>query len=157
MTTQHEHSRYLDQPDDPQSFWEKRIRASRWMIAKTFMLGVLAATLGVLGQGWLEDAAPLFPFISQNYGLWQAGYLLSLLVTFLLWSAAMLQKVGLLQNSKQGLNTQVRIDQHNARREERISAERERREQLRKEREDMTITPTYFKNTVTPRSKKFDY
>ncbi|MRX08594.1 hypothetical protein GJ697_12160 [Pseudoduganella sp. FT25W] len=154
MTTQHDHTPYLDQlTDDPQTFWESRIRASRWMIAKTFCLGVLAAGLGVLGQGWLEKAAPIFPFISQNYGLWQSAYLLSLLVVFLLWAFAMRHKFGLLENSKKGLQTQRRIDAHNARVEERRQANRERREVVRKEREENSI---YFKAS-SGGSKKFDY
>ncbi|NGZ86747.1 hypothetical protein [Duganella aceris] len=156
MTTQFDHNTYLDRHDDPLHFWEQRIKASRWMIVKTFALGVLAAALGVLGQGWLERAAPLFPFISQNYGLWQAGYLLSLVVIFLLWSAAMLQKMGLLQNSKLGRDKQLRIDEQNERRQERKQAERARREQERKAREAVTITPSYFKANNT-RSNKFDY
>lgn len=156
MTTQFDHNTYLDRHDDPMHFWEQRIKASRWMIVKTFALGVLAAVLAVFGQGWLEHAAPLFPFISQNYGLWQAGYLLSLVVIFLLWSAAMLQKMGLLQNSKQGRDKQLRIDEQNERRLEREQAARERREQERKDREAVTITPSFFKANPT-RSSKFDY
>lgn len=152
MTTQHDHSPYLDQLDDPQAFWEQRIRASRWMIAKTIGLGVLAAALGILGQGWLEDASPIFPFISQNYGLWQAGYLLLLLMIFLLWAAALLQKFGLLQNSKQGMKTQQRIDEHNARIEERRRANRERREAVRKERDEHTIFTKASSN-----GKRFEY
>jgi hypothetical protein len=153
MTTLHDHTPYLDQlTDDPRTFWESRIKASRWMIVKTFCLGMLAAALGILGQGWLERAAPLFPFISQNYGMWQAVYLLSLVLGFLLWAAAMLQKLGLLQNSKQGLKTQQRIDAQNARIEERRHANRERREAVRKEREEHTI---YHK--ASGKSKKFDY
>ena len=158
MTTQHDHTPYLDQlTDDPQSFWESRIKASRWMIVKTFCLGVLAAGLGILGQGWLEQAAPIFPFISQNYGLWQSAYLLSLILVFLLWAFAMRQKFGLLHNSKQGLKTQRRIDEHNARIEERRRANRERHEAVRKERAEHTI---YFKATgknTNTASKKFDY
>ncbi|SDG23215.1 MULTISPECIES: hypothetical protein [unclassified Duganella] len=153
MTTEHDHTPYLDQlHDDPHSFWKSRIRACRWMIVKTICLGALAAGLGVLGQGWLEKAAPIFPFISQNYGIWQSAYLLSLILVFLLWAAAMRQKAGLLQNSKQGLKTQQRIDEQNARIEERRRANRERREQVRQEREEHTI---YFK--ATGRSKKFEY
>jgi C4-dicarboxylate-specific signal transduction histidine kinase len=156
MTTLHDHTPYLDQlHDDPHSFWNSRIRACRWMIVKTFCLGALAATLGVLGQGWLEKAAPIFPFISQNYGLWQTAYLLALVLVFLLWAFAMRQKMGLLENSRQGLKTQLRIDEQNARIEERRRANRERREQVRQEREEHTI---YFKATGgTNRSKKFDY
>lgn len=154
MTTEHDHTPYLDQlPDDPQTFWESRIRASRWMIAKTFCLGVLAATLGVLGQGWLETAAPILPFISQNYGIWQTAYLLSLVLVFLLWAFAMRQKMALLDNSKQGLKTQRRIDAHNARVEEQRRENRERREKVHREREEHTI---YFKATGS-RSKKFEY
>ena len=152
MTTQHDHTNYLDHQDDPLHFWQQRIKASRWMITKTLGLGALAAVLGVLGQGWLEHAAPILPVISQNYGIWQAGYLLALIVIFLLWAAAMLQKIGLLQNSKQGLNMQQRIDEQNERRAERERAARERREQERKERE---TAPTFFKQSA--RSNKFDY
>lgn len=154
MTTQYNHTTYLDRHDDPLHFWEQRIKASRWMIIKTFALGALAAVLGVLAQGWLEHAAPLFPFISQNYGIWQAGYLLSLVVIFLLWAAAMLQKMGLLQNSKQGRAQQLRIDDQNERRLNRQEATRARRAQLLAER-DTIAKPAYFK--VSAKSKKFDY
>jgi heme exporter protein D len=152
MTTQHDHTNYLDHQDDPLHFWEQRIKASRWMITKTLGLGALAAVLGVLGQGWLEHAAPLLPIISQNYGIWQAGYLLALIVIFLLWAAAMLQKIGLLQNSKQGRTMQQRIDEQNERRAERERAARERREAERKERE---TAPSFFKQSA--RGNKFDY
>jgi heme exporter protein D len=154
MTTQYNHNSYLDRQDDPMQFWEQRIKASRWMIVKTFALGALAAGLAVLAQGWLEQAAPLFPFISQNYGIWQAGYLLSLVVIFLLWAAAMLQKLGLLQNSKQGRAKQLRIDDQNERRLERVAAARARREQELAARETV-VKQAYFK--VSARSKKFDY
>jgi hypothetical protein len=153
MTTQHNHTPYLDQlNDDPHTFWESRIKASRWMIIKTLCLGALAAALGVLGQGWLEQGAPLLPIISQNYGLWQTAYVAALLLIFLLWAAALRQKFGLLHNSKQGLATQLRIDEQNARREERMQANRERREAVRQERAEHTI---YAK--ASGRSSKFDY
>jgi heme exporter protein D len=154
MTTKFDHDTYLDRHDDPMHFWQQRIKASRWMIVKTFALGALAAVLAVLAQGWLEQAAPLFPFISQNYGLWQAGYLLSLVVIFLLWAAAMLQKMGLLQNSKRGRDQQIRIDDQNERQLERKEAARVRREQELAARE-ASVKPVYFK--VSARSKKFDY
>lgn len=153
MTTPHDHTPYLDQlNDDPHTFWESRIKASRWMITKTFALGVAAAGLGVLGQGWLEQGAPLLPIISQNYGIWQTVYILALLVIFLLWAAALRQKFGLLHNSKRGLATQHRIDEQNARIEARAQATRERREQLREQRAEHTI---YHK--AGGRSNKFDY
>jgi len=153
MTTQHNHTPYLDQlNDDPHTFWESRIKASRWMIIKTLCLGALAAALGVLGQGWLEQGAPLLPIISQNYGLWQTAYVAALLLIFLLWAAALRQKFGLLHNSKQGLATQLRIDEQNARREELMQANRERREAVRQERAEHTI---YAK--ASGRSSKFDY
>jgi heme exporter protein D len=153
MTTDHDHTPYLDQlNDDPHTFWESRIKASRWMITKTLGLGVLTAGLATLGQGWLEHAAPLLPFISQNYGIWQTAYVLALILIFLLWTAALRQKFGLLNNSKQGLAMQHRIDDHNARMEERAQANRERREQLREERAEHTI---YHK--AGGRSNKFDY
>jgi heme exporter protein D len=149
--------------EDPSEFWDLRIKACRWMIFKTFCLGVLAAALGVLAQGWLEDAAPMFPFISQNYGVWQACYLMGLLLVFVLWAAAMLQKISLLQNSQHGRKTQQRIEEQNARVLAKMQAAKERREQERKERES---TASLIKNSPrnvlhnapTPkRSNKFDY
>ena len=142
----------IEQHEDPRQFWEQRVKASRWLIAKTSMWGALAAVFGVLGQGWLEDASPILPFISQNYGIWQAGYLLALLVIFLLWAAAMLQKMGLLQNSKQGRAMQQRIDEHNERIAQQKLEAKQRREQELKEKE---ISPSFFKNQA--RSTKFDY
>ena len=153
MTTPHDHTPYLDQLDDPHAFWEQRIRACRWMIAKTFGLGAVAAALAILAQGWLEHAAPIFPVISQNYGIWQSAFLLSLVLLFLLWCAALMQKFGLLQNSKQGLAVQMRIDEHNARREARLQAARDQREKLRKEREERSI----YHKASGGRSTKFDY
>ncbi len=141
-----------DPHEDLRHFWNQRVKASRWLIVKTAALGVLAAICGVLGQGWLEDASPLFPIISQNYGAWQAGYLLSLLVIFLLWAAAMRQKFSLLQNSKQGRAMQQRIDQHNERIARQKLEAKQRRELEQKERE---TARSFFK--TSPRSNKFDY
>jgi hypothetical protein len=138
-------------PDAPLEFWEQRIKASRWLITKTMALGASAAVLGVLGQGWLEDAAPLFPFISQNYGIWQAGYLLSLLIIFFIWAAAMRQKMGLLENSKKGFQVQLRIAEYNERRAQQAQEARERRQKLEEDRDPVL----FFKSAS--RSKKFDY
>ncbi|SEN69368.1 hypothetical protein SAMN05428959_102938 [Duganella sp. CF517] len=145
-----------DIPDTPPqdaalAFWQQRIKASRWLITKTIGLGACAAVLGVLGQGWLEHAAPLFPVISQNYGIWQAAYLLSLLIIFCIWVAAMRQKMGLLANSKQGFQVQLRIDEHNERRAQRALEARERRKKLEEDRDPVL----FFKSAA--RSKKFDY
>jgi hypothetical protein len=137
--------------DAPLEFWEHRIKASRWLITKTLALGAFAAVLGVLGQGWLEDAAPLFPFISQNYGIWQTVYLLSLLIIFVIWAAAMRQKMGLLENSKKGFQVQLRIAEHNERRAQQAREARERRQKLEDDRD-----PVLFFKSAT-RSKKFDY
>ncbi|MEV4783377.1 hypothetical protein [Burkholderia sp. LMU1-1-1.1] len=137
--------------DAPLEFWEHRIKASRWLITKTMALGACAAVLGVLGQGWLEDAAPLFPFISQNYGIWQSAYLLSLVIIFLIWAAAMRQKMGLLANSKKGFQVQLRIAEYNERRAQQAREARERRQKLEEDRD-----PVLFFKSAT-RSKKFDY
>ena len=137
--------------DAPLEFWEHRIKASRWLITKTMALGACAAVLGILGQGWLEQAAPLFPFISQNYGIWQAAYLLSLLIIFFIWAAAMRQKMGLLENSKRGFQVQQRIAEHNERRAQQAQEARERRKKLEEERDPVS----FFKSAA--RSKKFDY
>ena len=146
----------LDTPDTPPQdapleFWEQRIKASRWLITKTMALGAAAAVLGVLGQGWLEDAAPLFPIISQNYGIWQSGYLLALLIIFLIWAAAMRQKLGLLENSKKGFEVRLRIAEYNERRAQQAQEARERRQKLEDERDPVS----FFKSAT--RSKKFDY
>lgn len=154
MTTAHDHTPFLDQQDDPNIFWEQRIRASRWMITKTFALGAIAVPLAVYGQGWLEHGAPLLPILSQNYGLWQTVYIGALVLFFLLWVAALRQKFGLLENSKLGLAKQQRIDEHNARVEERRQANRVRHDAVRKEREEHTI---YFKASGGNASKKFEY
>jgi len=137
--------------DAPLEFWEHRIKASRWLLTKTLALGTCAAVLGVLGQGWLEAAAPLFPFISQNYGIWQAGYLLSLLIIFFIWAAAMRQKMGLLENSKKGFEVQLRIAEYNERRAQQAREVRERRQKMEEDRD-----PVLFFKSAT-RSKKFDY
>ena len=137
--------------DAPLHFWEQRIKASRWLITKTVALGASAAVLGVLGQGWLEDAAPLFPVISQNYGIWQSGYLLALLIIFIVWAAAMRQKMGLLQNSKHGFEVQMRIAEYNERIAQKAREARERRLKMEADRDPML----FFKNAA--RSKKFDY
>jgi len=151
---QHDHSRYLEQHEDPLAFWEQRIRASRWLIVKTLTLGALAAVLAVLGQGWLESAAPLFPIISQNYGVWQVAYLAALLAIFLLWAAAMLQKVNLLQHSKQGRDKQLRIEEYNQRLAQKKEEARLRREERLREQAQERIAPPL---AGTARSNKFDY
>lgn len=138
-------------PDAPKEFWEHRIKASRWLIAKTVALGACSAVLGVLGQGWLEEAAPLFPFISQNYGIWQTAYLLALLIIFVVWAAAMRQKMGLLENSKRGFQVQQRIAEYNERRAQRAREARERRKKMEEDRDPVL----FFKSAS--RSKKFDY
>lgn len=141
----------LPEPDAPLAFWAQRIKASRWLLTKTTALGASAAVLGVLGQGWLEDAAPLFPFISQNYGIWQTGYLLSLVIIFIIWAFAMRQKLGLLANSKHGFQVQLRIAEYNERRARQAQEARERRAKLQDERDPVL----FFKRAS--RSKKFDY
>ena len=146
---------------DPLQFWEQRIKASRWMITKTMMLGGFAAVLGILGQGWLEQAAPIFPIISQNYGIWQLSYLLALILIFLIWALAMRQKMGLLENSKKGMRSQQRIDEHNARR---ARARAEARQRRAEQEQALAPMPTVLSRTrersdsrKQERSKKFDY
>ena len=136
---------------DPLQFWEQRVKATRWMITKTVLLGVFAGVLGILGQGWLERAAPLFPIISQNYGVWQLCYLLALILIFMIWALAMRQKMALLENSKRGMHTQQRIAQHNARRKQVAAEARQRRAEQEKARALELAAKQGAK------SKKFDY
>jgi hypothetical protein len=136
---------------DPLQFWEQRVKASRWMMTKTILLGAFAGVLGILGQGWLERAAPLLPIISQNYGVWQLSYLLALILIFLIWALAMRQKMALLENSKHGMHAQQRIAQHAARRKQAIAEARQRRA----EQEKIQQREAAAKRGEA--SKKFDY
>ena len=151
MTTQ-DLDQDIEYADDPLEFWDQRIKASRWMIAKTMALGLAAAGVAVLGQGWLEDASPFFPVIKQNYGIWQGGYVLALIAVFLLWAAAMQQKLGFLHNSRLGRQNQLLIIEQAERRAQRAQAAKER--QLQKEAEPVSAI-SYFK--AKARSNKFDY
>ena len=135
----------------PLEFWEQRVKASRWMMTKTIVLGAFAGVLGILGQGWLERAAPLLPIISQNYGVWQLSYLLALILIFLIWALAMRQKMALLENSKHHMHTQQRIAQHTARRKQATAEARQRRaEQEKSQQREAPPKPGQG-------SKKFDY
>lgn len=136
---------------DPLQFWEQRVKASRWMMTKTILLGAFAGVLGILGQRWLERAAPLLPIISQNYGVWQLSYLLALILIFLIWALAMRQKMALLENSKHGMHTQQRIAQHAARRKQAAAEARQRRA----EQEKIQQREAAAKRGEA--SKKFDY
>ena len=80
--------------------------------SSTFSLPVASSCLALI----TSMGAPLLPIISQNYGIWQTVYIASLVVLFLLWTMAMRQRLGLLENSKQGLRLQLRIDEQQDRR-----------------------------------------
>lgn len=136
---------------DPLQFWELRVKASRWMMTKTILLGVFAGVLGILGQGWLERAAPLLPIISQNYGVWQLSYLLALILIFLIWALAMRQKMALLENSKHHMHTQQRIAQHTARRKQAAAEVRQRRAEQEQTRQREAAAKR------GEASKKFEY
>lgn len=142
---------------DPLQFWEQRIKASRWMITKTVVLGVFAGVMAVLGQGWLEHAAPLLPIISQNYSVWQLCYLLGLILIFVIWALAMRQKMALLENSKRGMHTQQRIAQHNARRQQAAEDIRKRRAEREKSLALELELALAAKRGSKSKSNKFDY
>ncbi|MET0267222.1 MAG: hypothetical protein ABW202_16605 [Duganella sp.] len=139
------------QHPDPLQFWQQRVKESRAMLTKTVLLGALAGVFGVLGQGWLEQAAPLLPIISQNYGVWQLSYMVALIVIFLIWAAAMRQKMGLLENSQKGLRAQLRISEHNARRKQAAAEIRQRRLEQEEARQRELAARS------GQRSSKFDY
>jgi len=80
-------------------------------IAKTVGLGLAAGAAALYGQHSLSAARPIFPFIEQNFGLWQGAYLLTELVISVVWIAAMLQKTSRFQESLEQLRMQKRIDQ----------------------------------------------
>jgi len=141
-----------DTSSDTLAYWDERVTACHWLIAKTAVWGGLAAISAVLGQGWLEDARPIFPFIQQNYGVWQAGYLLALALVFVLWAAAMQQKITILHNSKVARAAQQRIVDFNARQAQRRLEAQQRREQALREKQALTAKPQQ-----EVRSNKFDF
>jgi hypothetical protein len=89
MTTQHDHSPYLDQLDDPQAFWEQRIKCQPLDDCQDHRLGVLAA-LGHLGRDGWKTLPPSSHHQPELRAV--AGHYLLLLLIFLLWAAALLQK-----------------------------------------------------------------
>ncbi|MFC0167158.1 hypothetical protein ACFFKC_03620 [Pseudoduganella danionis] len=142
-----------DTSSDSLTYWDERVTASRWLIAKTAAWGVLAGFFAVLGQGWLEDAQPIFPFIQQNFSLWQIIYLLALVLVFVLWAAAMQQKITILHNSKVGRAAQQRVVDFNARQAQRKQEALQRREQALREKQAEAAN----KAPQGGRSNKFDF
>ncbi|HEU4844947.1 MAG TPA: hypothetical protein VFT05_11845 [Burkholderiaceae bacterium] len=127
------------------------MKTCSWHIAATLGLGVLAVPLALFGQDSLERARPFFPVIDQNYGSWQAGYLLALLVLGLVWAAAMRQKINHFQTCLHNLRTQRRIDEH---RQLRARQAEEARLARAAARAEQTAPPLFRHNA---RSTKFDY
>lgn len=143
-----------DTTSDSLTYWDERVTASRWLIAKTAAWGALAGLFAALGQGWLEDARPIFPFIQQNYALWQTVYLLALVLAFVLWAAAMQQKITILHNSKVGRAAQQRVVDFNARQAQRKLEALQRREQALRDQQAQTQAAS---KPQEGRSNKFDF
>jgi len=114
-------------------------------IAKTVGLGLAAGAAALYGQHSLSAARPIFPFIEQNFGLWQGAYLLTELVISVVWIAAMVQKTNRFQESLQQLRRQKIIDQ-----------QREALAQKNKARRIADLAEKRFVPKAT-RSSKFDY
>ena len=117
-----------------------------WHIVKIIMLGIFAAAVALFGQHYLSGARPIFPFIDQNFGLWQTAYVIAELVMGLVWAAAVLQKVNLFQEALRRQRTQQTLDEKkDARMQKILVAKRAATLEVKK------FVPK------TARSSKFDY
>lgn len=135
-------------PADTLDLLHERMKTCGWHIAATLGLGLLAAPLAVYGEHCLAEAAPIFPLIQQNYGLWQSAYVGALIVIGLLWAAAMLQKIHAFQDNLAHIRTQQRILEQRAMRERAAQAPKQERE---------IIAPVLSPSMRNARSNKFDY
>jgi hypothetical protein len=142
---------------DSENDLEQRLTAVGWHIAGTITMGVLAAGLAVFGENCLAEARPIFPLIDQNYGLWQAGYLGVLLLMFIGWAAAVLQRISIYQDCRHHIRMQKQLDELRERRALKAQQDKEAREAAReaarKAREE--IKPRFQSRGA--RSTKFDY
>lgn len=134
---------------DTQLFLQERLKTCGWQIAKTVAMGIAAAGLAMFGQECLLRARPLFSLIDQNFSLWQTGYVLVLMVMGLLWAAALLQKINLLQDCQRHISMHRQRELQKAAREAKaMAARQEKQKQVTKEASPR-VKPT--------RSTKFDY
>lgn len=134
-----------------QELLDQQLKTCGWHVAATLGLGLLAVPLALYGQDSLEAARPIFPVIDQNYGSWQAAYLLALLVLGLVWAAAMRQKINHFQTGLHNLRTQRRIDEHRQLRARQAEEARQARAAARAEQASQPL----FR--PSGRGGKFDY
>jgi ABC-type multidrug transport system fused ATPase/permease subunit len=140
---------------ETQSLLDQRVQTTGWQIARTVVLGLLAACLSLFGQACLARARPLFPMIDQNFTAWQSGYSFALLVIGVVWVAAMLQKVNQFQDCLQNLRMQRRLDAQYAVRAQKAAEARRAREDATAAAQSAEAPPArYDKNA---RSNKFNY
>jgi hypothetical protein len=140
---------------ETQSSLDQRVQTTGWQIARTVVLGLLAASLSLFGQACLARARPLFPMIDQNFVAWQSGYSFALLVIGVVWVAAMLQKVNQFQDCLQSLRMQRRLDAQYAVRAQKAAEARRAKEEAIAATQAAEAPPArYDKNA---RSDKFNY
>lgn len=136
----------MSNPSELQTRLARQTSVHGWSIAKTAGLGLAAGALALFGQHSLSAARPIFPFIEQNFALWQGAYLLTELVIALVWAAAMLQKTNRFQESLKQLRMQQSID-----RQREASAQRRAAARRAEKVKEKAFVPK------ATRSTKFDY
>lgn len=139
---------------DTQLYIEQHLKAAAWHILQTLALGLLAAGFALFGQECLEGARPLFPLIDQNFVLWQASYVLVLLVIGLIWFSVLLRNIHLRQDYKRHLRAHLQREE--------IKAEREAKALAAKLEKLAALEALNAANDPPPRPKtghsnKFDY
>ncbi len=135
----------MSNPSDLQTKLAQQTSTCGWGIVKTVALGLAAGAAALYGQHSLSAARPIFPFIEQNFGLWQSAYVVTELVMSLVWVAAILQKTNRFQESLRQLGMQKMIDEKKEARAQQAVARRAAQAEVKK------FVPK------TARSSKFDY
>jgi hypothetical protein len=135
----------MSNPSELQTKLALQTSTCGWSIVKTVALGIAAGAVALYGQHSLSAARPIFPFIEQNFGLWQSAYVVTELLMSLVWVAALLQKTNRFQESLKQLQMQKTIDEKKEVRAQQAVVRRAAQAEVKK------FVPK------TARSTKFDY
>lgn len=137
----------MSNPSELQTRLAQQASTCGWNIVKIIALGIMAGGAALFGQHSLSGARPIFPFIEQNFGLWQSAYVITELVIGLVWAAAVLQKINLFQEATKRLRMQQQLEEKKEVRAQKI---------LTAKRVEAAAEAKKFASK-TARSTKFDY
>jgi hypothetical protein len=124
----------------------QQVSTCGWNIVKIIVIGIVAGGVALFGQHSLSGARPIFPFIEQNFGLWQSAYVVIELVIGLVWAAAVLQKINLFQEAMRRLRMQAQLEEKKEERAQKMLAVK--RAEAAQAKKNVS---------KTARSAKFDY